>query len=69
MALSPKSAAIMRNRGVAAICTMFCIVSYGDIFQTVKGRLRGRTGSALDHRSLSPEFEYRRGYIGRTFHL
>jgi len=33
------------------------------------GRLRGLTGSALDHRSLPPEFEPRRGHIWRVFHL
>ena len=33
------------------------------------GRLRGPVGSALDHRSLPPEFESRRGQIWRVFHL
>jgi len=27
------------------------------------GRLRGLTGSGLDHKSLPPEFEHRRGHI------
>jgi len=33
------------------------------------GRLRGLVGSALDHRSLPPEFESRRGHIWRVVHL
>ena len=33
------------------------------------GRLRGLTGSALDHISLPPEFESRRGHIWGVFHL
>jgi len=32
-------------------------------------RLCGLTGSVLDHRSLPPEFESRRGHIWRVFHL
>ena len=35
----------------------------------VLGRLRGLVGSALDHISLSPEFESRRGHIWRVYHL
>ena len=31
-------------------------------------RLLGLTGGALDHRSLPPEFESRRGHIWRVFH-
>ena len=34
-----------------------------------KGRLRGLVGSALDHRSLPSEFEYRRGHIWMVLHL
>ena len=30
---------------------------------------RGLTCSALDHRSLPPEFEFRRGHIWRVYHL
>ena len=33
------------------------------------GRLRGLVGSVLDHRSLPPEFESRRGHIRKVFHL
>jgi len=33
------------------------------------GRLRGLVGSALDRRSLPPEFESRRRHIWRLFHL
>ena len=33
------------------------------------GRLCGLTGSVLDHRSLPPVFESRRGDIWRVFHL
>ena len=35
----------------------------------VPERLRGLIGSALDHRSLPPEFESRRGHIWMVFHL
>ena len=31
--------------------------------------LRGLTGSALDHRSLPPEFDSQHGHIWRVFHL
>jgi len=34
-----------------------------------RGWLRGLVGSALDHISLPPEFESRRGHIWRVFHL
>ena len=36
---------------------------------TVWERFCGLVGSALDHRSLPAEFEFRRGHIWRVFHL
>ena len=45
-----------------------CVLSLF-ILQFVEGRLRGLTGSALDHGLLPPEFESRRGHIWRVFHL
>jgi len=42
---------------------------YLQFFIPCRGRLRGLTGSALDYRSLPPEFESRRGHIWRLFHL
>ena len=32
-------------------------------FESISGHLHGRSVSALDHRSLPPEFESQRGYI------
>ena len=45
-------------------CVIRLLLPHGD-----PSRVRGLTGSALDHRSLPPEFEPRCGHIWRLFHL
>ena len=43
---------------VISMCVYFGIFMNED-----RGRLRDLVGSALDYRSLTPEFEFRRGHI------
>jgi len=45
------------------------VICSGSEFQRDEGRLRGLTSSVLDHSSLLPEFESRRGHILRVFYL
>ena len=52
---------MVSNQPYSGYCT-----NIGRLFVRPRG---GLTGSALDHRSLPPAFESRRGHIWRVFHL
>ena len=64
---------------IAITCCLACRnwigVSFSSLWRSLDQHcyfiqpLRGLTGSALDHRSLPPEFESRCGHIWRVFHL